>query len=184
MRGHLFNILSLICLTVLQGCIPAPEKGLSYAMIDTSIANNVRSALYKYDTDVYNDVSVSVEWGDVLLTGFLKHQAKIDKATSLAWKVRGVKNVYNHITLSKDDTHIKQKTADSYATTAVKTYLIGAEDVLSANYAVTTHNNVVYLLGYARTMKEYQTVLDVTKKASKGKARKVVSYIRVKTPTL
>ncbi len=61
-------------------------------------------------------------------------------------KIKGVKKVYNAVTLS-DNVSFGQSSKDSWITTKIKTKLIGESNLSSNSIKVVTENSIVYLMG-------------------------------------
>jgi hyperosmotically inducible protein len=68
---------------------------------DGIITTKVKGALVaEYGVDS-GDISVVTRDGEVQLSGFVKDQSQIDRATSVARSTEGVKNVINELSVKK-----------------------------------------------------------------------------------
>ena len=71
------------------------------ALSDSALTGKVKAKLLA-DTDVKGtDINVETNKGEVMLSGFVESQAQIDKATTLARGVDGVKQVSNKLEVKK-----------------------------------------------------------------------------------
>lgn len=72
------------------------------AMIDDSIVSTkVKTALLADEDIKGTDIVVETKKGEVLLSGFVKNQAQIDKAVQVASAVEGVKKVDNKMVVKQ-----------------------------------------------------------------------------------
>lgn len=93
-------------------------------------------------------MNLSVDQGRVLITGRATDtQMRLD-AVQLAWKVPGVTEVLNEITVDTQS-GITDSARDSWITAQLRTKLLLDADIHSPNYNIDTVNGVVYLLGVA-----------------------------------
>lgn len=175
---------------VLTGCVPlvvggvattgviaSKDKGFSGTFSDSDISMHVKNSFYKYSPQMHAEVGVNVQNGNVLLTGAVTDETFRKKAEELAWKVSGVKSVYNHITKCTSFSGT-QVIKDSWITTKIKTCAFGEENVSSTNYSVKTVDGVVYLMGIAQSKEELEKVIKVCKTTSGVK--KVISMVDIK----
>lgn len=188
-NSNTFTAISLVCL-VLNGCAPiiigggalvgtlaTKEKGISGTVSDSAISTKIKAGLYKHDSDLFSKVGISVQSGDVLLTGFVPDQQAQMEAERIAWEVKGVKHVNNNIEATEGGGAITTA-KDAWITTQIKSSLIFADEVQSLNYSIKTVNSVVYVMGIAQSEGE---IIKVTDLASKIKGvTKVVSYAHTK----
>jgi osmotically-inducible protein OsmY len=126
-----------------------------------------------------NDVTVTVHEGKVLLVGAVKTKEEVVKILEAAWGPGGVKDVINEIEVSeRHDDSLSKYAKDSWITTKIKTKLLSAADVRSANYNIETVKQVVYVFGIAYNEPEKELVLDIISKVKD--VNEVKSYIRLK----
>ena len=184
--------LSLLCLSLcvaLSGCVPVVvggiaaggytamrDKNVGTSVNDTKIDAVIKTKLYKINPELYSDVSVSVDNGNVLLTGVVRHEEWIHMAEKEAWSVKGVVSVDNNIS-SGERLSVGRIISDGAITSNVRSSFICDTDIKSVNYKIKTMNAVVYIRGIARSEKELQAVLSRAQHA-KG-VKKVVSYVTV-----
>ena len=181
-------VLLLVCIG-LSGCVPAvvgvggaavaagsTEKGFGTSVSDTSIKLKINERLFEQDHGLFQDITVTVNEGSVLMTG--KVEAPEDKveATQLAWQVKGVVEVINEAKVT-DTSSIKDSAKDLAAAAQMRAKLIGDGDVSSLNFSVDVVNGTVYLSGIASSEAEMQKVVEHAR--SLRFAQEVVNYIRV-----
>ncbi|MCH9753323.1 MAG: BON domain-containing protein, partial [Alphaproteobacteria bacterium] len=121
-----------------------------------------------------------VSEGRVLLTGFVDHSEDILKILKVVWEQDGVKEVINEIKVKnkENDPNVFDYAKDSWTTSQIKTKLIFASGIRSANYSIETINSVVYIFGIAADEAELEKVKEIASNASSVK--KVMSYARVR----
>jgi osmotically-inducible protein OsmY len=177
-------------MALLSGCVVAAVGGGAAAGIaasaDRSIGDQVNDATIKgaisavwrktnpamasgLDCDVYE--------GRVLITGRVPDRALIEDAIRIAWRVKGVQQVYNEVSVGPipgtgDDFN------DSFISTRLKNELLWDADVRSVNFIVTTADHVVFILGSARTNGELERVTAYARNIPN--VRRVVSYVQVR----
>ena len=177
-------------MALLSGCVVAAVGGGAAAGIaasaDRSIGDQVNDATIKgaisavwrktnpamasgLDCDVYE--------GRVLITGRVPDPTLIEDAIRIAWRVKGVQQVYNEVSVGPipgtgDDFN------DSFISTRLKNELLWDADVRSVNFIVTTADHVVFILGSARTNGELERVTAYARNIPN--VRRVVSYVQVR----
>jgi len=101
---HAGKLLSAIFVAVslvsVVGCASGPQKeGTGEYIDDTAITTKVKAAVLNEPTLKSAEINVETFKGVVQLSGFVKERADIDKATSVARGVSGVKSVKNDMRL-------------------------------------------------------------------------------------
>lgn len=159
------------------GTLATREKGVMGTVDDSQISVVVKAKLYQFDPDLYAKVTVNVQSGEVLLAGSVQKPEWQVEAERIAWEVKGVKQVVNHIEVAEGE-GFGTMMSDSVITTQVKANLLCDGDIRSLNYSIKTINGVVYIMGIAQNQAELDKV---TKYASSVKGvQKVLSYAKVK----
>lgn len=174
----------------LSGCAPAvigggaavvggalvKEKGLSGSLSDSQISTRIELELYKHDPDLHRRVSVTVQNGEVLLTGAVPTNEDHLAAVKSAWEPKGVTRVIDNIAVSQGGT-VGLYANDTWITTQIKTKCLFNEDIESVNYSVKTVSGIVYLMGLAQDQKELDDVTNIARRVEGVK--KVISYVRL-----
>ena len=155
------------------------EKGLKAAVSDAAIEAVLNEKLLEAGGKLFWDVNTEVEEGRVLLTGTVDKVAHRLEAVKIAWGVDGVSEVINEIEVYDDDS-VANFARDSWITAQLDTALLFDKDVRSIDYSFETVNQVVYIMGIARTEAALQRVIGHAKDIPY--VRRVVSYVRVVTP--
>jgi osmotically-inducible protein OsmY len=182
-------IAALGLLTLLSGCVAAAAGGAAAgvaASADRSIGDQVSDATIKgaisavwrrTNSEMSSGLDCDVYEGRVLITGRVPNPAWIEDAIRIAWRVKGVQQVYNEITVGPtpatgDDLN------DGFISTRLKNELLWDADVRSVNFIVTTADHVVYIIGAARTPEELERVTAYARNIPN--VRRVVSYVQVR----
>jgi osmotically-inducible protein OsmY len=189
-------VLSIVALAILgsslSGCAPlvigggavtaavassaTEERGFSGFWDDAKIKSQI---LWHYSREadfLANQVDVVVRQGIVLLTGAVDQPRLKVEAVRLAWKVPGVREVRDEISLENKET-MGSYTHDIWITTRVKSALLFEKGIHSSNYNVQTVNGVVYLMGIAPSAGERDRVLFLTRRIDGVK--EVVNFVQV-----
>ena len=154
------------------------EKGLSGSLSDSQIATRIQMGLYQRSPDLHRQVSVTVQNGEVLLTGAVPTNEDHLAAVKLAWEPRGVTRVIDNIAVSQGAS-VGLYAKDTWITTQIKTKLLLDRDIQSVNFSVKTVSGNVYLMGIAQDKSELDLITDIARH-TQG-VNKVVSYVRLKT---
>ena len=181
----------LLSTTLMVGCTPVgvvtgaaaatgiaagQEGGLKSAVSDTGIRARINDYWFKYDTEMFSKVDMTVDQGRVLLTGIVQKPEHRVEAVRLAWQAKGVKQVINEIQVGNSRS-FGTYTKDKWISGQLRTEMIMHEDVQSINYTVDTIKGVIYLMGVAQSQKELDRVVRMAQKI-KG-VKQVVSYVKM-----
>ena len=180
-------IAAVALLALLSGCVAAAAGGAAIAAsADRSIGDQVNDATIKAATsavwrktnaDMASSLDCDVYEGRVLITGRVSNPAWIEDAIRVAWRVKGVQQVYNEITVGPPTT-TGDDLSDGFISTRLRNELLWDADVRSVNFIVTTSDRVVFVLGSARTPAELERVTAYARNIPN--VRRVVSYVQVK----
>jgi osmotically-inducible protein OsmY len=157
--------------------VASQERSVGDAVDDTTIRTTLNELFFRESLDLYNAVSYSVVEGRVLLKGAVKKPESRIKATQLAWRAAGVREVINEIQVT-DKGGISDYAADTWISTQLKTKMLFNKNVYSINYNVETVNGVVYLMGIAQDQKELDLVLALAREVPS--VVEVVSHVMLK----
>lgn len=152
------------------------EKGVSGSITDSQISTKIKVALYQSDPNLYHHVNVSVQNGEVMLTGNVETNEMHLEAVKISWDTKGVKRVIDNMTIAKNAT-LGLYAKDSWITTQIKTQLLFDQDIQSVNYSIKTVEGNTYLMGLAQNQAELDRVTDITRH-TQG-VQKVISYVRL-----
>ena len=192
MRFNLFYTIALvICMTLLSGCTglglatsagavggiaAAREGGLKQSAIDARIALEINDLWFKYDTDAFLKLNLTVEQGRVLVTGVVQNPDQRVEAIRLAWQPNGVVQVINEVRVAESE-GISGFARDSWITGNLRAKLIFDRDIQSINYTIDTVQSVVYLMGIAQDTTELNKVISHARDT--GYVKDVVSYVKL-----
>ncbi|MES2252431.1 MAG: BON domain-containing protein [Pseudomonadota bacterium] len=161
------------------GTLAIREKGVTGSMSDSQISVVIKAKLYSFNPDLHARVTVTVEGGEVLLTGSIQNQEWSVEAERLAWEASGVKKVLNNIEITdNDELGIGIYAKDSWITTQLKSKLLFGDDIRSLNYGIKTVGGVVYVMGIAQDQTELDRVLDTVSKTLY--VTRVVNYVKIR----
>lgn len=148
----------------LPASAPASSTTVGTAIDDTVVTASVKSALLA-DADIKSiDFKVETRKGEVMLSGFVDNQAQIDRATTLAKAVDGVKSVQNKVTLKDGSTTVGNKVDDTITTAKVKAALVADEAIKSMDIAVVTRKGEVQLSGFVNSKSQIDRAVMVASK--------------------
>lgn len=181
---------SALTLLGTSGCVPlvvgagaasgmavVQERSVGAAIDDTNMRLNIEALMLKEKDSLANKVGVEVSEGRVLLTGAVKSPEDRMRATMIAWRSPGVKEVINEIQVT-DKSGLSNLTKDSWITTKLRAKLLTDTRIFDINYSIETVNGVIYLLGIAESQEELNRVINYARNISG--VERVVSYVRVK----
>lgn len=158
------------------GVAVAQERSVGSAIDDTAIKTRIWNSYLQSNTqNLYSNVNIEVNEGRVLLTGAVATPESAAKAVQLAWNASGVREVINEIQVT-DRGGPNVYARDAWITAQVKARLIAEKNVRSINYTIETVNNIVYIMGLARSEAELAQVLNVASRV-KG-VQQVISHAR------
>jgi len=150
------------------------EKGFHTTASDTEIRITINDLWLQADEEMFRKVNLQVQEGRVLLTGNVPLPEQRVEAVRLAWQAPGVREVINEIEVN-DTSGLGNQARDAWISTQLKSTLLFDEDVSSIDYSVETVNQVIYLLGVARSQAELNRVIGHAKEISYVQG--VVSYV-------
>lgn len=109
-------------------------------------------------------IIISTYNGSVLLTGQTPTQADHDQAVQIVRKTKGVKKVYDELTIAQPIS-MSTQSKDSWITTKAKSELLAAKGLDSSQIKVITENGVIYLMGVT-TAKQAQIATNTVRQIS------------------
>ncbi len=161
------------------------EKGISGSLDDTSLSIKLKKRLRQRDrewnTYLRKKVNISVQNGEVLLTGHVASEEESRWIEQVMWEVFGVKSVINQLTTSQTRSSFL---SDMAITAKCKAILAthSQVNIRSLNYSIRTVDGVVYVMGISRSVREQQIVLNTIARV-KG-VKKVICLARFKDEVL
>lgn len=139
------------------GLAVAEERTVGDAVNDLTIQAELNHLFFQDDLALYNDVSLSVVEGRVLLKGSVPtHEDRI-RAGWVARQASRVEEVINEVQVTGEG-GILDYAKDRWISLLLDTKLLLDLDVLSVNYDVSTVNGTVYLFGIAQDEGELELV--------------------------
>jgi osmotically-inducible protein OsmY len=151
----------------------AQERGLNGTFDDVKLKTDIGRAL----GGQYGDITATVYWGRVLLTGSSPSQEQKAQAEQIVGQTPGVRAVYNEIVVGAPQSSW-DLAQDGWITTRVKSDLVFDTDVRSGNYLIDTDHRSVYLIGSARSQDELDRVTQLARYVPG--VQRVVSYVEIR----
>ena len=159
------------------GLAVAEERTVGDAVKDLTIQAELNHLFFKDDLDLYNDVSISVMEGRVLLKGSVPtHEDRI-RAGWVARQAARAEEVINELQVTGEG-GLLDYAQDRWISMKLRTRLLLDLDVLSVNYDIETVNGTVYLFGIAQDEDELEQVKAHAR--SVGGVERVVSHVIMK----
>jgi len=158
------------------GIAAGKEGGFKAAVSDTAIRARINDYWFKYDTEMFSKVKLTVDQGRVLLTGVVQKPEHRVEAVRLAWQAKGVKQVINEIQIGNAQSFGSFAT-DKWISSQIRTQMVFNKNIQSINYSVDTVKGVVYLMGVAQDQIELNRAIRLAQK-TKG-VKQVVSYVKM-----
>ncbi len=94
------SLMAASLMLTMVACTATPQRESTGQYVDdTVITSNVKTAILNEPSLKVNEITVETYKGTVQLSGFVRSQANIEKAISLARKVNGVVSVKNDMRL-------------------------------------------------------------------------------------
>lgn len=187
MKKYTTTILALGTLTILQGCLGAAivtgaeaaktiaqERSVGDRIDDNGIALRINDAFLQKDVDnLFADISTTIFEGRVMLTGSVKDEQHRTQAESLVWPIPGVVEVINEVQVAPNS--FADYSKDVYLANAVRSKLLLTKRIKSSNFATSSVNGIVYIMGVAQDQQERANVVEVARRINGVK--EVISHI-------
>ena len=159
------------------GVAASADRSIGDQVTDATIKGAVAAVWRKTNSAMASGLDCDVYEGRVLITGRVPDPAWIEDAIRIAWRVKGVQQVYNEVAVGPlpqtgDDFN------DGFISTRLRNELLWDADVHSVNFIVTTSDHVVYVIGAARSPAELERVTAYARNIPNVK--RVVSYVQVR----
>ena len=167
----------LIGAATTTGLAIAEERTVGNAFKDLSIQTELNHLFFQDDLELYNDVSISVIEGRVLLKGSVPTHKDRDRASWVARQATRVEEVINELQVTGDG-GILDYAKDRWISLLLDAQLLLDLDILSVNYDIETVNSTVYLMGIAQDEEELERVKEHAR--SIEGVERVVSHVVMK----
>jgi len=158
------------------GIAVAEERSVGTQVDDLGIKIAINEALFSYDEALFQNVSIDVTEGRVLLIGKVEEPEDRVEAVRIAWQAKGVKEVINEIQVT-DKGGIDSYLTDVRISNELRADLLFDSKVDAINYNVETVGQIIYLTGIAHNQAELDRVIAHARTISGVK--QVVSHVRV-----
>jgi osmotically-inducible protein OsmY len=152
----------------------AQERGLNGEYDDVKTKANIAGTLAAQ----YGDITATVYWGRVLLTGSSPTEQQKSQAEQAVSHLPGVRAVYNEILVDQPMTPW-DLAQDAWINARVHSDLVLDTDIRSGNYTVETDHRSVYLIGSARSQDELERAAQLARYVPG--VQRVVSYVEIRS---
>lgn len=170
------GILVATTATVMAIDIARDRRTASVYIDDNLMEISIRRKVRKSDQIQYENVSVTVFNGVVLLTGEVPSQPNIATILDIAKNQEGTYQVINRLELA-GKTNLTSRANDSWITARVKTAMTASRSLDSTRVKVVTERANVYLMGLV-TPREAEVAVEITRSiAGVVRVVKVFEYI-------
>ena len=139
------------------GLAVAEERTVSGAVEDLSIQAELNHLFFQDDLDLYDDVSISVVEGRVLLKGSVPSEEDRARASWVARQATGIREVINEMQVTGEG-GLLDFARDRWISLRLDARILFDIDILSVNYDIETVNGTVYILGIAQDEEELEKV--------------------------
>lgn len=156
------------------GSAAMQDRGLRGAVTDNAIAIEITHLWLQKSEKLFGAVQTQIYEGRVLVSGAVTDPDMRAEAIRLAWQAKGVREIINEIEIT-DEGGLKAYAKDTWAASELRSRLLFARGVNSANYSVEVVNGTVYLLGVFADAGEHDRVLGIAR--SQSNVRRVVSHV-------
>ena len=176
----LHSCTTITSVTSMVGNASISEKGFTKTVEDTYIMSKIMARLSGLDVFNITNIKISVAYGDVLVTGYVRSQEKRLKIINTIWKVDGVKKIFNEIEIGEGPS-IAERTEDLILESKIKTKLLFKPGILSNNYSIDVVNKKVYVMGTSKTIDEKSLIENYLKEMKEiKKLTTIISLTREK----
>lgn len=179
-----FFLLIIIVVLILKSCIGTKitsfagnvamsEKGVTNTFDDVIILTKINTLLINEPGIKISDIDVTINKGEVLLTGIIDEPSKRLLLIKKIWKIKGVKKIFNEIEINKNYT-ISERYKDFLLTSKIKTYLLFNSKIYSTNYTIDSFKGNIYLMGITTNFDEIEIIENYIKNISGVKKLKTM----------
>ena len=160
-----------------SGLIFVQERSPKQAALDILIKTKIEEAMFSNDYDnLFSKVRVIVYEGKVLLVGTVEKESLKEKAESISWDTKDVKEVANYISIGKND--LIDYVRDTRISLEFRAKLLTDREISEVNFSITTENRVLYVVGIAQNDNEMEKVIQHA--SNIAGVRKIVNLVRLK----
>ncbi|MBC11294.1 MAG: hypothetical protein CMP32_05215 [Rickettsiales bacterium] len=172
--SSLVSCSTISSVTALVGNSTMSTRGFSGSVEDTYLMSQIIKDISKLELKNFTNITVSVNDGNVLLTGNINSQLKRLELVQSVWKVDGVNEIYNEIMIDNSPS-LLNRTEDWIFESRIKKRLLFKKGINSNNYNVDVVNGNVYVLGIASDITEKNEIDTFLK--NMGDIKKLITII-------
>lgn len=159
------------------GVAAVEERGVSGAADDLRTRTSINELWFNSNSDVFREISLSVQEGRVLLTGSVEKPETRIEAVRLTWQAPGVREVMDEIQVT-DISGVNDYSKDVMISTTMRKRMMFDSNIKNLNYSIEVVNGIIYLMGIAQDQKELDRV--VAHARDIANVRRVVNHVILK----
>ena len=153
------------------------ERSPKQAALDILIKAKIEEAMFSNNYEkLFSKVRVIVYEGRVLLVGTVDQEDMKEKANSISWGTKNVKEVANYITIGKND--LIDYVKDTRISLEFRAKLLTDKEISEVNFSVTTENRILYIVGVAQNDQELNKVIEHA--SNIAGVKKIINLIYIK----
>ena len=176
-------LMSSSCAQVILGgatsssMIIVQERSPKQAATDILIKAKIEEAMFSNNYEkLFSKVRVIVYESRVLLVGTVSQEDMREKANTISWETKNVKEVANYITIGEND--LIDYVKDTRISLEFRAKLLTDKEISEVNFSVTTENRVLYIVGIAQNDQELNKVIEHA--SNIAGVKKIVNLINLK----
>ncbi len=153
------------------------ERSPKQAAIDILIKAKIEEAMFSNNYEkLFSKVRVIVYESRVLLVGTVDQEDMKEKANTISWSTKNVKEVANYITIGKND--LIDYVKDTRISLEFRAKLLTDKEISEVNFSATTENRVLYIVGIAQNDQELNKVIEHA--SNIAGVKKIINLINLK----
>lgn len=154
------------------------ERGLDGAVDDVKIRAEINRLWFDNNADMYQQVTLTIKEGRVMLTGTVAKPEYRSEAVRLTWQAAGVREVFNEIQVADGSGAFGDSIRDATISQKMKMRLLMDREIRNVNYTVDVNDGIIYLMGIAQSEAELERVIAYGREISG--VRNVISHVVLK----
>ncbi len=144
---------TIISAGAIAGNASTSTRGFSGTIEDTYLMSKITAKISAMNLSNLTNINVSVNRGEVLLTGNIQSQEDRLDLIKKVWEVKEIRKIYNEVKVG-ESLSIIDKTEDIIFETKIENRLLFEDGIYSNNYDVEVVDGNVYVMGIASSIEE------------------------------
>lgn len=190
-RQLIAGLVAVTALSTLSGCVgvliggaattataASQERGLTGAVDDVKIRAEISHLWFQHDHNMFIKISMTVQEGEVFLTGTVQKPEHIVEAVRLAWQAAGVRRVVNELKVADGSGGFINYASDVVIANKMRWALLSDSAITNINYTIEVNDAVIYVMGIGQSADEVERVINHAREISGVK--RVVNHVRLR----